>query len=75
MSYTITLGQLPAGVLFKAANFIREKYNLGDLERIHGLFDREFNIKLVLPEFNRILDYELVFRSEAEYLVFLMRWS
>lgn len=74
MSFTVTVKDI-FHQLSSAAVFVRNKYNLSSTLILSGEFEREFGIKVYVS--GNILSYDdnVEFRSEADYLLFLLRWS
>ena len=75
MSYTTTLSEIPFDALVKASEFVREKYKLDRVRIICEEFETEFNVKLSSPDFILNFEDDIEFRSEAEYIIFLLRLS
>lgn len=74
MSYVTTIDKVPFHSLVRAAQFVRDKYNLSSTQIMSQEFEQEFNVKL--PDSN-ILSFcdEIEFASEQDYLIFVIRWS
>lgn len=75
MSYTITLGDVPYDALVQAAEFVRKKYKLDQPKIICEQFETEFNVILHSPDYTLNLQDDIEFCSEADYLMFLLRWA
>lgn len=74
MSYTVTVKSV-FQQLANAAYFVREKYNLNGTYILADEFELELGIKVHCP--GDILSYDdmVEFRSEQDYVCFLLRWS
>lgn len=74
MSYITTIDEVPFQSLVRAAQFIRDKYNLSSTRILSPEFEREFKIKLPDSDVLSFKD-EIEFASEQDYLLFVIRWS
>ena len=74
MSYVTTIDEVPFQSLVRAAQFVRDKYNLSSTQIMSQEFEQEFNVKL--PDSNILsLNDEIEFVSEQDYLLFVLRWA
>ena len=74
MSYTITLNQIPYIALVRAADFVRVKYNMNNTQILSKEFESEFNVKIHNNHAMLRFADDIEFASEADYLLFLLRW-
>lgn len=74
MSYTVTVNAI-FHQLSNAAVFVRNKYKLSSTLILTGEFEQEFGIKVHCSSNILSFDDDVEFRSEQDYLVFLLRWS
>ncbi len=75
MSYIKPIKDVPFHALIKAAQFLREKYNTGPSTVISDKFENEFGIKIHYTNDILTFEDEIEFSSEADYTMFLLRWS
>lgn len=74
MSYTVTVKSV-FEALSRAAHFVKEKYNLKSTLILTGEFEREFGIKVHCSGNILSFDDQIEFRSEADYVWWMLRWS
>jgi len=74
MSYKLTLDQIPFHAITKAAEFVREKYNMDRGTIMTEEFENEFNLKLHSANYILSFQYDIEFQSETDYLLFLLKW-
>lgn len=74
MSYTVTVKSV-FQPLSSAAHFVKEKYNLKSTLILTGEFEQELGVKVHCAGNILSFDDEVEFRSEQDYICFLLRWS
>lgn len=80
MSYTVTFSKVTTPQIFQAfrnaANWLCKREENYNRVVLLPLFEQEFNIKLSeLKEDDMAIRYTAKFKSEQDYVWFLLRWS
>ena len=70
MSYIIKVKDVPVNALKNAAVHVRKKYKLSADRILCKEFEDEFDVKYSTDNI-----YDIEFRSESDYLFFVLQWS